>query len=184
MPRRKRSEGTTSSSPLKDQTQDLVASTAPETSVQEKPKHRDERNTRMSEEATIMDFSEDISTTEAPEPLPVGEYPAEIRAAEIKTSAKGNRYCDVTFMISADEYPATYPAENAPDGTVLHYGRLPFEDSPRARFTIRKFCEAIGAPMAKRIDVGEWVGLSARVGVDHEEYEGINRARINKVMPV
>ena len=130
---------------------------------------------------TIVEFSEDISEAEAPEPLPVGEYPATIRAAEVKLSQRGTKYAAVTFAIAVDEYPADYPAEHAPDGTTVIYRRVGMEDTPAARFGLRRFCEAIGAVPAKKVDVSEWVGLDAVVEIDHDEYEGINRANIVRV---
>ena len=131
---------------------------------------------------TIVEFSSDISEAEAPEPLPVSEYPASIKAAEVKISTNsGNRYAAVSFHISPDEYPADYPAELAPDGKIIVYRRLVMEDTPLAKFNVRKFCEAIGATMSKKIDVSEWVGLEARVQVEHDTYEGVTREQITRV---
>jgi hypothetical protein len=41
----------------------------------------------MADTPSVIEFSEDVATAEAPPPLPVGQYPAEIRSAERKTSA-------------------------------------------------------------------------------------------------
>lgn len=133
------------------------------------------------ETVSIVEFSEDISQAEAPEPLPPGEYPATIRGAEIKTSQRGTRYAAVTFMVSPDEFPADYPVENAPDGKVLVYRRCSMEDNPQARYMLRNFIEAIGATASKRIDVNEWIGLDAVIQVENEEYEGVMREQIARV---
>lgn len=133
------------------------------------------------ETVSIVEFSEDISEAEAPEPLPPGEYPATIRGAEIKTSQRGTRYAAVTFMVSPDEFPADYPVENAPDGKVLVYRRCSMEDNPQARYMLRNFIEAIGATASKRIDVNEWVGLDAVIQVENEEYEGVLREQVARV---
>ena len=131
---------------------------------------------------TIVEFSSDISEAEAPEPLPVGEYPATIRACEVKVSTNsGNKYAAVSFHISPDEYPADYPADIAPDGKVIVYRRLVMEDDQRSKYNVRKFCEAIGAPMSKKIDVAEWVGLEARVQIEHGTWEGLPREEIARV---
>lgn len=136
----------------------------------------------MSEDiVTIVEFSEDIAEAEQPEPLPEGEYAAEIMAAEIKESQRGTRYAAVSFMISPDEYPADYPMENAPDGKMIVYRRVGMEDTPQARFMLRRFCEAIGSPMARQIDVSQWVSLYAKVHVQHGEWEGVVREEIDKV---
>lgn len=136
----------------------------------------------MSDDQTsIVEFSEDISAAEQPEPLPVGEYAATIRQAEVKTSQRGTKYAAVTFLIAPEEFPADFPTENAPDGKVIVYRRCSLEDNPQARWMLRNFCEAIGATAAKRIDVNEWIGLEARVQIDHDEYEGVVREQISRV---
>lgn len=130
---------------------------------------------------SIVEFSEDISEAEAPEPLPAGEYPATIRGAEIKISQRGTKYAAVTFVVSPDEFPADYPAENAPDGKVIVYRRCSMEDNPQARYMLKQFCESIGATPSKRIDVNEWMGLNAMIQVENEEYEGVMREQIARV---
>lgn len=130
---------------------------------------------------TIVEFSEDIADAEAPEPLPVGEYPATIRAAEIKVSQKGTRYAAVTFHIAPEEFPADFPTDIAPDGKTIIFRRVSMEDNQQARFGLRRFCESIGAPMSKKIDVNEWVGLDAKVQIDHDTYEGVTREQIVRV---
>lgn len=136
----------------------------------------------MSDETmSIVEFSEDISKAEAPEPLPPGEYAATIRGAEIKMSQRGTKYAAVSFVIDPGEFPADYPVENAPDGKLLVYRRCSMEDNPQARYMLRNFCEAIGAPASKKIDVNEWVGLDATVQVDNEEYEGVMREQVSRV---
>lgn len=131
---------------------------------------------------TIVEFSSDIAEAEAPEPLPVAEYPASIRSAKVKVSTNsGNKYAEVMFHVSPDNFPADYPADIAPDGKMIAYRRLVMEDDARSRFNVRKFCEAIGAPMSKKIDVAEWVGLEARIQIEHETYEGVNREVIQRV---
>lgn len=136
----------------------------------------------MSEEImSIVEFSEDISDAEAPEPLPAGEYPATIRGAEVKISQRGTKYAAVTFIVAPEEFPADYPIENAPDGKVIVYRRCSMEDNPQARYMLRNFCEAIGATPSKRIDVNEWTGLSAVIQIENEEYEGVSREQIARV---
>ena len=130
---------------------------------------------------SIIEFSEDISDAEAPEPLPERTYPAEIMKVERKESNSGNVYAAVTFTVKEDDYPADYPAENAPGQTNFVYRRVTLEDTPPARHRLKKFCQAIGAPMSKRINLDDWVGLSATVEVKHGEWEGEKRAEVFKV---
>lgn len=131
----------------------------------------------------ILSFSEDISAAEAPEPLPVGEYPATINGAEVKTSqSSGNRYLDLTLFIAPDDFPADYPIENNPDGASIHYRRCVVEDTPRARFNVRRLCEAAGVVASKNLNVNDFVGQQVRVKIAHDEYNGMPREDITEVM--
>jgi hypothetical protein len=129
---------------------------------------------------SIVEFSVDLNKQEEPEPLPAGEYTGVIRSAVQKTSQKGTRYGEIAFFIDSDQYPADY-TEGNPDGTTLYYRRVSFEDNPMARYGTRRFCEAISAPLGKKVDLNEWVGLEAVVEITHETYEGSRRANINRV---
>ena len=130
---------------------------------------------------SIVEFSSDLSKAEAPEPLPVGEYEANITSTEVKTSqAKDKRYCEIRWNVSPDQYPADY-GDGSPDGTNLIYRRVSLEDNPQARWFTKQFIDAIGAPLGKKIDVNTWVGMDAVVEVDHETYEGVNRAIVKRV---
>lgn len=134
------------------------------------------------EQSSIIEFSEDISQAEQPEPLPLNDYPFNIRAVEAKiATASGNKYAAVTCYISPDDYPADFPVENAPDGVTIIYRGVPLSDTPQNRWRLRGFCDAIGAPMSNSIDLNEWIGLSAVATVDQEEYEGVMRNVIKRV---
>lgn len=137
----------------------------------------------MSELPSIVEFSTNLKDQDQPDPLPVGEYTAVIVAAEQRESQRGTRYGAVSFQISPEQYPADYTDGN-PDGTTLIYRRVGLEDTPQARYGTRLFCEAIGAPLAKKIDLSEWIGCEASVEVVHETYEDINRAVISRVRSV
>jgi hypothetical protein len=149
--------------------------------VNEAPLASKTKGTNMSEQSSILEFSEDIASAEAPVPLPVGDYPAEIRAAERKTSGKGNDYGSVQFFIAPEAYPADY-TEGEPDGMVLTYNRVSLADTPAGRHRMRKFVEAIGAPGGTKIDMNDWIGRTATVSVVHDTYEGETRAAIAKVV--
>lgn len=137
--------------------------------------------TKMADTPSVIEFSEDIGSQEAPVPLPVGDYAAEIRAATQKTSqSSGNPYAAVQFFIAPEQYPADY-TEGEPDGTVLTFNRVSLQDTPASRHRLRRFLEAIGAPTGQKIDLNDWVGRSATVTVQHDEYEGEKRAAIGKV---
>lgn len=133
-------------------------------------------------EVSILEYSADISSAEAPPPLPAGEYPAVIESVQQKTSqTSGNEYLAITLNVNPDDYPADFDSENYPDGVKLSYNRLVVEDTARARYNMRKWCEAIGAKMGKQVDPSEWLGLQCKVGIKHDTYEGEPRAQIAKI---
>lgn len=137
----------------------------------------------MSEElGSILDFSSDIGDAEAPAALAAGDYPVVVSGAELGTSStSGKRRVEVTFHIEPEDFPADYPdAESFPDGKDVKF-YVGVEDNAASRFRLRKFCEAIGAPMSSRMDINEWVGKKAIATIEEDEYEGIKRERVRKV---
>lgn len=137
----------------------------------------------MSEMNSIVEFTDSIADQEAPLPIPEREYIATVSKAEIAESTKGTRYAAVEFTIDPNEIPADFPQEQIPDGGVkLVYRRASLEDNPNARYRLKKFIMALGAPMpGKLLDVNEWIGLTAKVSIAHTEYEGEKRAEIKKI---
>lgn len=136
----------------------------------------------MSELGSILEFSEDVSDAEAPVALPAGDYPAKIVGAEVGTSlSSGKARVDVTFRIAPEDFPADYEdAESFADGKDIH-AYVSVEDTKASRFRLRKFIEAIGGKAGGRIDVNDWVGKSAIVTIEQDEYEGVPRERFRKV---
>jgi len=136
---------------------------------------------KMSDQVSIIEYVEDLSDATEPQPLPANDYPAEVRGAEIKTSPKtNNRYVEVTFFISPDDYPADYTDGN-PDGTTMTFGRLSPESNQRARWGMKKFCEAIGVPLSNKVDINDFIGKTAIVEVVNGMYDGSPTANIKKV---
>lgn len=132
---------------------------------------------------SIMEFSVDLQEQEAPPPLPVGQYPAEIISATSKVSqTSGNTYAAIQFRINSDDYPADY-VDGDPDGTVLNFNRVVLEDSPQARYRIRKFLEAVGGRLGRSLDLSDLLGLTGVVEIVHDEFEGEKRAQIKRVIP-
>lgn len=137
----------------------------------------------MSDVNSIIEYDEDLADAEAPVPLPRGDYTAEIRGAERKKSKAGDKeYVNVTFYISADQYPADY-TEGDPDGTILSYGmgRLSTGGDRKSRWNMKKFAEGIGAELGKTLDLNTFLGKAATVTVINEDYEGVTQAKISKV---
>jgi hypothetical protein len=134
----------------------------------------------MADLSSIVEFSVDLNKQEAPEPLPAGKYTGVIRQAEVKESQRGTMYGAISFHISADQYPADFK-DGSDDGLTLVYRRVGLEDNPQARYGTKRFIEAIGAPLSKKIDVNDWVGMEAALEVKHDTYEGVTRAVVDRV---
>lgn len=136
----------------------------------------------MSGSTSIMRFSQDIATAEAPPPIPARPYRAEVIGASVRPAASsGVDYLNLQFRIPAEEYPADY-TEGDPDGTILYYNRLAVEDKPQNRYRIRRAMERLGGPLSMEIDCNALIGLWANVEVVHNEYEGEMRANISKLL--
>lgn len=131
--------------------------------------------------SSVIEFDEDLNNVEAPKPLPQGTYDAVIQSAEPVTSKTSDRnMAKIGFMISADQYPADYTDGN-PQGTLLTM-YLMLDNSQRSKFAIKRFCQAIGAPLSNRVDINSWIGLPAKVEVTNELWEGNLTARLKKVI--
>ncbi len=130
--------------------------------------------------SSIVEFSIDLKKQQAPEPLPPGAYVGVIRKAEIKESQRGTMYGAVSFHIGSDQFPVDFK-DGPDDGLTLIYRRVGLEDNPQARYGTKRFIEAIGAPLSKKIDVNEWVGMEAALDVVLDTYEGVTRAVIDRV---
>lgn len=134
------------------------------------------------DDASIIEFSDNIADAEAPDPLPEREYTASITKVTKGTSSSGNPYATVVFRVSEDDYPADFDTANAPGGKDIRH-IVGLSDDPPSRHRIRKFCEAVGAPMSKRLTLSDWVGLTGRITIKHDVYEGVKREKVSKVEP-
>lgn len=135
----------------------------------------------------VMQFSSDIADAEAPKPLPEGVYPSVLKdVRRVKRKTSGKQGLDVYFYVAPENYPADFPVEEAPDGMTLVYRRLNLEDTKAGRFAIKRFTENIGAPpVRQRIDdevLAGWKGLSAKLVIKADEWEGNPRAVIDRVV--
>lgn len=137
----------------------------------------------MSDIPSVVEYSVNLKDQEAPEPLPAGKYLGTIRGTENKMSQRGTLYCEVTFHIEAVQFPVDFK-EAPEDGLTLKFRRVGLEDNPASRFGTKRFIQAIGAPLAKKIDTTEWIGHEAMLEVEHDKWEGITRAQIARVHPV
>lgn len=135
----------------------------------------------MTELSSVIEFDEDLNNVEAPKPLPAGQYAATILSAEPMMSKNGeHKMAKVTWSIPAEEYPADYVDGN-PAGTQLTQ-YLMLDNTARAKFALKRFVQAIGAPLSNTIDLTTWLGLAARVEVTNEPFEDTLTARLKKVV--
>jgi hypothetical protein len=131
---------------------------------------------------SILEYGSDLREATPPVPLPAGPYPAEIIGCTEKVSTStGGKYLNVVFRIHSENYPADF-VDGDPDGVELHYNRIQTEDNGRNRFRMRQFLERIGAPLSNRVDLNNLIGLTATVEVNHQEYEGEQRAQIARIL--
>ena len=135
----------------------------------------------MTELSSVIEFDEDLNNVEAPKPLPAGQYAATILSAEPMMSKNGeHKMAKVTWSIPAEEYPADYVDGN-PVGTQLTQ-YLMLDNTARAKFALKRFVQAIGAPLSNTVDLTTWLGLAARVEVTNEPFEDTLTARLKKVV--
>lgn len=150
------------------------------------PKEEKQENVRMMDdtEMGIIEFGEDISDAEAPEPLPQGVYPAEVTSATAGESKSSGRLQITTrFRVSPDDYPADYPMEHAPDGFERSTW-TPCGDNPNGRHRTRQLCEALGVPASKNVDLSDFIGKTCRIQIAPDtNLNGEPDARIVKVLP-
>ena len=135
----------------------------------------------MANQPSIIEFSEDVASAVAPEPLPAGDYVASIKHAEVRVSNNsGNKYLSLQCYIEPSQYPADYTDGN-PDGTVLSYNRVVLEDTPANRWRLKKLMEALGLQPSRQLDVTAFIGLGCIVTVKNSMYEGEDRAEVANI---
>lgn len=130
---------------------------------------------------SVFEFAADISTQEAPPPLPPRTYVGEVSGATAKQSNRGNTYIDVEFTIMPDQFPLDF-GETQKEPVRLHYRRLVvMPDTDRNRFQIRKFTEALRVAASRRLDINDFIGKVANLKVKSTKYMGEERAEIDAV---
>lgn len=139
----------------------------------------------MSDLPSVLEFDNDISDAQPPKPLPARDYIATIIGAELRNGKTdpSKQHIAVTFKIDPDQYPIDF-ADGNPDGTTIVYRMLSYNPkNPSAVFRIKQFCQAIGAPTSRAIDLNDWTGRQGKVTVTHDQDQqsGELRAQINKV---
>ncbi len=140
----------------------------------------DTTETEVEDVPQMVSFSEDVDTQEAPQPLPAGVYIGEIIESTIARSKKGSLYCKTVWNIGSDQFPADY-IDGSDDGAKLSYFRAPLEDNAGSRSSLKNFCQAVGYTVKRDFDPTALLGLTARITVKHEPYNGRKVANIAKI---
>lgn len=136
----------------------------------------------MSELGSILEYSEDLKDAEAAKSLPASDYPATISSTELATSANsGKTNVKVTWRVKPEDFPADYEdADQYPDGKdIIQY--VGTADDKNSRFRMRRFLEAIGVKLGKKIDINDWVGKSAVLTLVPDEFEGVSKENVRGV---
>jgi hypothetical protein len=130
---------------------------------------------------SVFEFANDISTQEAPPPLPPRSYVGEVTGATARQSNKGNVYIEVEFTVPTEQFPLDF-AEKNKEPVKLYYRRLVVQpDTDRNRYAIRKFSEALRVPVGRRLDINDFIGKSGTLKVKSTRYMGEERAEIDAV---
>lgn len=132
---------------------------------------------------SVVEFSQDISTAEAPKPLPKRAYLASVIESVAKLSSKGNKMGVLTFLITPDQYPADY-TDGPKDGVKISYYRMSLEDNSRARWQIRQISEKMRVPVSRSVDMNSFMGKQALIELIVEEYQGEPRNQIDRIEQV
>ena len=116
----------------------------------------------------VIELEESLADVEKPAELPAGIYVGEVQDVKVATSAKGNAYYAVKFVVAADEIPADIQ-QDFEDGATLFWNRQikPRDGKDRrALFNLRKFVEALGLDAnTTSIDPNDWMGCQAKLRV-------------------
>ncbi len=129
---------------------------------------------------SVFEFSQDIKDAQPPVPLPIGEYQAEVREAEIRNSkSSGKPMLAVTYHVGAEQYPADYVDGN-PDGEIMS-AFLPLSDTPRSRYQTKRFAEMHGVVPSARVSPTEYIGAKVILQITHDEYQGQPTVRATPV---
>jgi hypothetical protein len=136
---------------------------------------------------TILEYSVNIAEQERPPVLPIGEYRAVVTSVQKKYGKDSGRpYLNIRFTISSDDLPADFVeayGANPEEVSSVFFMLFGCEDTPKSRFAMHNFCEAVGAPMSRRINAADFLNQEARVQIEHQKgLDGTDQARIRRVL--
>lgn len=137
----------------------------------------------MSELGSVYEFQTDIGEAQQPSPLPVGEYRASVKIAELKVSkSSGKPMLVLSYHISSDQYPADYTDGNVDGEVLLTYASL--AETPRNKWLLKRFMEMHGVAASNRLVITDFIGQEVVVKIDHGDYQGMPQAQATPVRAV
>lgn len=135
----------------------------------------------------ILELDENLSDVEKPPILAKGRYEAECVEVSIQTSSgKGNRYYSIAVRVPPEQIPANQQ-DAFEDGAVLYWNRqlVPTGKDQRAKYNLRKLLEAFDMPtQITTFDPNELMGQRVGIVVDHERWQGEDRAQIKSLFTI
>lgn len=122
------------------------------------------------------------------EPLPAGQYRAELREIEVRHSEKQpNGYLYMVFRVDPSDFPVDYDAGNAPDGVKLTYARVQLPDANNRR-TVKPFkdmLKAMGLELqGSEFNPTDWIGREVQMLLSTGEYQGSPTNNVEKISPL
>lgn len=136
----------------------------------------------MTDEVSMFEFSQDLADAKKPPLLPIGEYNATvIKAVPGFKEETGNRWLNISYRISPDNYPADYDASFDPEGKVVFYMTKPLKDDARGRYNASELLKAHGLPGGRGLNPNDLIGQSARVRIVHDNYGGEAKEKVASV---
>lgn len=124
---------------------------------------------KYSDISSVVEYSAPIEDAEAPKPIPVGKYPAEIIEAKARLNNEtGKRGSVITVKINPANYPATFKGGEA--GVKLSTYPSLEADNESGRFELKQIYAAAGKAAGKALNLQDLLGATVMVEVKHEKF--------------
>lgn len=130
---------------------------------------------------TVVEYSVDLNNAEAPPALPKGQYPFEIRTAEVAQGPKGDWY-KLGLYFAPEVYPVDVAADLPADGMIVPGPYVSAADTVKDRFKVRKLLEALGLKLSNKVDVNNFIGATGTAETTVEMFEGVPQTRVVKIV--
>jgi hypothetical protein len=128
----------------------------------------------------LFTYDTNVDEAKAPEPLPVGNYIAEITDIRPGTdNFSGQPNFQLRMVVDPSHYPADYSPENAPDGVTVVFFSPAVGNDRKGMWNMKVIAEKLRIPGTNRFKREDFVGKQVNVELDHRE--GQDGVLINRV---